>query len=98
MRIRRRRDAGAGRDRHRERHDGRRGSAAESRRRLCIGARGRRAAESPFFKAIRWLVGGTFVIGLVAVLVLRSTSPETYRHIGRTVMEETPERDSLTRN
>ena len=50
------------------------------------------AADSPFFKAIPWLVIGTFVLGLVGVLVLRSRSPEVYRAIGRTVMEETHER------
>ncbi len=51
------------------------------------------AADSPFFKAIPWLVIGTFVLGLVGVMVLRSRSPEVYRAIGRTVMEETHERE-----
>jgi amino acid transporter len=50
------------------------------------------AADSPFFKAIPWLVIGTFVLGLVGVMLLRSRSPEVYRAIGRTVMEETHER------
>ena len=52
------------------------------------------AADSPFFKLIPWLVIGTFVLGLVGVLVLRARNPEVYRAIGRTVMEETQERDS----
>jgi hypothetical protein len=51
------------------------------------------AADSPFFKAIPWLVIGTFVLGLVGVMVLRSRSPEVYRAIGRTVMEETHARE-----
>ena len=50
------------------------------------------AADSPFFKAIPWLVGLTFLVGLAGVLVLRSRNPEVYRHVGRTVMEETHER------
>ena len=51
------------------------------------------AADSPFFKAIPWLVIGTFALGLVGVMVLRSRSPEVYRAIGRTVMEETHQRE-----
>ncbi|MGZ5400256.1 MAG: APC family permease [Nocardioides sp.] len=51
------------------------------------------AAESPFFKAIPWLVIGTFVVGLLGVLFLRARHPETYSSIGRTVMEETHERE-----
>ncbi len=51
------------------------------------------AAGSPFFKAIPWLVIGTFVLGLAGVMFLRSRSPEVYRAIGRTVMEETHERE-----
>jgi amino acid transporter len=51
------------------------------------------AADSPFFKAIPWIVIATFVIGLVAILVVRSVSPDVYRAIGRTVYEETHERD-----
>jgi len=51
------------------------------------------AADSPFFKAIPWLVIGTFVLGLIGVMALRSRSPEVYRAIGRTVMEETHERE-----
>ncbi len=50
------------------------------------------AAESPFFKAIPWIVVGTFVLGLVGVLMLRSTNRAVYDSIGRTVFEETHER------
>ena len=50
------------------------------------------AAESAFFKLIPWLVIGIFVVGLLAVLALRSRSPEVYRKIGRTVFEEAHER------
>ena len=53
------------------------------------------AAGSPFFKAIPWLVIGTFVLGLLGVLLLRARSPEVYRAIGRTVMEETQEREPV---
>jgi amino acid transporter len=53
------------------------------------------AADSPFFKAIPWLVIGTFVLGLVGIMVLRARSPEVYRAIGRTVMEETHERQPV---
>lgn len=55
------------------------------------------ASGSAFFKAIPWLVIGTFVVGLVGVLVLRSRSPEVYRAIGRTVFEETHERGAAPR-
>ncbi|HYO39016.1 MAG TPA: APC family permease [Nocardioidaceae bacterium] len=51
------------------------------------------AAGSPFFKAIPWLVIGTFLLGLAGVMLLRARSPEVYRAIGRTVMEETHERE-----
>ena len=53
------------------------------------------AAGSPFFKAIPWIVIGTFVLGLLGVLFLRSKHPEVYRSMGRTVMEETHERESV---
>jgi amino acid transporter len=51
------------------------------------------AAESPFFKAIPWLVAAVFVVGLAYALILRATNPELYQRIGRTVMEEAQERD-----
>jgi amino acid transporter len=50
------------------------------------------ASGSPFFKAIPWLVIGTFVAGLVGVLALRSRNRAVYDAIGRTVFEETHER------
>ena len=50
------------------------------------------AAGSPVFKAIPWIVVGTFLLGLLGVLFLRAKHPEVYRSIGRTVMEETHER------
>jgi hypothetical protein len=50
------------------------------------------AAGSPFFKAIPWLVIGTFVLGLLAILWLRARNRPVYDAIGRTVFEETPER------
>jgi amino acid transporter len=50
------------------------------------------ASGSPFFKAIPYIVVATFVIGIGLVMLLRSRSPEVYRSIGRTVLEETHER------
>ena len=50
------------------------------------------AAQSPFFKAIPWLVVATFVIGLLGVLYLRARNRPVYDAIGRTVFEETHER------
>ena len=50
------------------------------------------AAGSPFFKAIPWLVIGTFVLGLLAILWLRARNRPVYDAIGRTVFEETHER------
>jgi amino acid transporter len=50
------------------------------------------AAGSPFFKAIPWIVIGTFVLGLLGVLLLRSRNRDAYDAIGRTVFEEAHER------
>ena len=50
------------------------------------------ASDSPFFAAIPWIVVGTFVIGLVAVLLLKSRNRAVYDAVGRTVFEETHER------
>jgi amino acid transporter len=50
------------------------------------------ASASPFFKAIPWLVIGTFVIGLLGILWLRARNRPVYDAIGRTVFEETHER------
>ncbi|BEP14412.1 APC family permease [Acidothermaceae bacterium B102] len=48
---------------------------------------------SPFYKAIPYIVGGTFVLGLALIMYLKARSPLVYASIGRTVMEETHERD-----
>lgn len=50
------------------------------------------AAGSPFFKAIPWLVVGTFALGLAGILLLRARNREVYNAIGRTVYEEAAER------
>lgn len=50
------------------------------------------AAGSPFFKAIPWMVIATFLLGLLAVLILRARNREVYEAVGRTVFEETHER------
>ncbi|MEJ7725009.1 MAG: APC family permease [Ilumatobacteraceae bacterium] len=51
------------------------------------------AASSPFFHAIPWLVIGTFVLGLLGVLLLRSRNKAVYDSIGRSVFEEAHARD-----
>ncbi len=53
------------------------------------------AAGSPFFTAIPWIVVGTFVAGLLGVLYLRARNRPVYDAIGRTVFEETHERESV---
>jgi amino acid transporter len=53
------------------------------------------ASGSPFFKAIPWIVVGTFAFGLIGVLLLRARNREVYNAIGRTVMEETHEREPV---
>ena len=50
------------------------------------------ANTAPFFKAIPYMVIGTFVVGLLAVLWLKSRNREVYDAIGRTVFEEAHER------
>ena len=50
------------------------------------------ASGSTLYKAIPYIVGLTFVAGLVFMLVLRSRDPEQYQRIGRTVMEDAHER------
>ncbi len=52
------------------------------------------AAGSPFFKAIPWMVVATFVLGLLGILYLKARNKPVYDAIGRTVFEETHERDS----
>ncbi len=54
------------------------------------------AAGSPFFEAIPWIVIGTFVLGLLAVMLLKSTNRPVYDSIGRSVYEEAHERDSVS--
>ncbi len=51
------------------------------------------AAGSPFFKAIPWMVVATFVLGLLGILYLKARNRPVYDAIGRTVFEETHERD-----
>ena len=51
------------------------------------------ASGSPFFKAIPYIVVATFALGLAAALYLRSSKPEVYQAIGRTVLEEAHTRD-----
>jgi amino acid transporter len=50
------------------------------------------AAGSAFFDLIPYMVVATAVVGLLAVLYLRSRRPDVYNAIGRTVFEETHER------
>jgi amino acid transporter len=51
------------------------------------------AAGSAFFDLIPWLVALTFLLGLGACLFIRARSPEVYQAIGRTVFEESHERE-----
>jgi amino acid transporter len=50
------------------------------------------AAGSPLFKAIPYIVLGTFLLGLVIVLVVRKRNPAVYEAFGQTVLEEAHER------
>lgn len=50
------------------------------------------ASSSPVFRAIPWIVLATALAGLVFALALRALQPERYRLMGRTVLEESPER------
>lgn len=50
------------------------------------------AAKSDVFKVAPYLLLGSFLIGLVYALWLRSAKPAIYAEIGRTVMEDTHER------
>jgi amino acid transporter len=47
------------------------------------------ASSAPFFAAIPYIVIGTFVLGLLGVLWLKSRNRPVYDAIGRTVFEET---------
>ena len=51
------------------------------------------ASSSPVFKAIPYIVIAAFVIGIVFAVVLRRTDPDRYKRMGRTVLEESKERD-----
>jgi len=53
------------------------------------------ASGSPFFAAIPYLVIGTFLLGLVGVLLLRARNRPVYDEIGRTVYEEAAVRDDV---
>lgn len=52
------------------------------------------AASAPFFTAIPWLVVGTFVLGLLGIFYLKARNKPVYDAIGRTVFEETHERET----
>jgi amino acid transporter len=52
------------------------------------------ASDSPVFKATPWIVLGTFLLGLIVALAVRFTDPARYALIGRTVLEESHERDA----
>lgn len=51
------------------------------------------ASTSPFFKAIPYIVIGTFVLGLLGVLLLKTRNRAVYDEIGRSVFEEAHARD-----
>jgi hypothetical protein len=51
------------------------------------------AADSPFFKAIPWIALAVIVIGALYAVYLRISQPDTFKEMGRTVLEEAPERD-----
>jgi amino acid transporter len=51
------------------------------------------AADSPFFKAMPWIVLAVIVIGALYAVYLRISQPDTFKEMGRTVLEEAPERD-----
>jgi len=53
------------------------------------------ASAAPFFTAIPYIVVGTFVVGLLAVLWLKARNRPVYDAIGRTVFEETHTRDGV---
>jgi hypothetical protein len=50
------------------------------------------ASGSLLYKLIPYIVGLTFLIGLAFMFYLRSSDPEQYRRIGRTVLEDAHER------
>jgi amino acid transporter len=50
------------------------------------------AASTPFFRAIPWIVGALFVIGILGALALKRFRPETYAILGRIVLDDAAER------
>nr|WP_273943048.1 APC family permease [Kutzneria chonburiensis] len=50
------------------------------------------AASTPFFRAIPWIVGALFVIGIVGALALKRFRPQTYAILGRIVLDDAQER------
>jgi amino acid transporter len=50
------------------------------------------ASDSLIMKAFPWIVVGTFLIGILYALYVRSSKPEIYAEIGRTTLEEAHER------
>jgi amino acid transporter len=53
------------------------------------------AAETLLFELIPWIVVGTFVLGIVLALVLRTRDPSAYARIGRIIYEDSAERPGL---
>jgi hypothetical protein len=53
------------------------------------------AAETLLFELIPWIVVGTFLLGVVLALVLRSRDPAAYARIGRIIYEDAAERPGL---
>ena len=51
------------------------------------------AASSPFFHAIPWIVVAVAVLAGGYVLFLRQRHPDEYSQLGKTILEETQERD-----
>jgi hypothetical protein len=50
------------------------------------------AAKSDVFKVAPYMILGSFLLGLIYALWLRSSKPDVYAEIGRTVMDDAHER------
>ncbi|MUM15955.1 APC family permease, partial [Mycobacteroides sp. CBMA 326] len=50
------------------------------------------AASDWIFASIPWVVGATGIGGITLAIVLKYTAPDRYAELGRTVLEEAPER------
>ena len=50
------------------------------------------ASDSLIMKAFPWIVVGTFLVGILYALYVRSSKPDIYAEIGRTTLEEAHER------